>query len=68
LTGWILQQLQHLYAIEARLRERNAGPALRLAGRAHQSRPIMERLEQVFLRLNAGGKHLPQSPLGTELD
>ena len=68
LAGWILRQLQHLYAIEARLRENKAGPALRLAVRAHQSRPIVNRLERVFLRLKAGGKHLPQSPLGIALD
>lgn len=36
LAGWILRQLQHLYAIEARLRENQAGPVLRLAVRAHQ--------------------------------
>jgi transposase len=68
LAGWVLRQLQHLYRIEARLREGKAGPALRLAVRAHQSCPIVERLERVFLRLKAGGKHLPQSPLGTALD
>jgi transposase len=68
LAGWILRQLQHLYAIEARLRESKAGPVLRLAIRAHQSRPIVNRLERVFLRLKASGKHLPQSPLGTALD
>lgn len=68
LAGWILRQLQHLYAIEARLREQKAGPALRLAVRAHQSRPIVERLQRVFIRLKAAGKHLPQSPLGIALD
>jgi transposase len=68
LAGWILRQLQHLYAIEARLREGKAGPALRLAVRAHQSRPIVERLERVFLRLKTGRKQLPQSPLGMALD
>lgn len=36
--------------------------------RAHQSRPIVERLERVFLRLKTGGKQLPQSPLGGALD
>jgi transposase len=67
-AGWILRQLQHLYAIEARLREGKAGPALRLAVRAHQSRPIVERLERVCLRLKTGRKQLPQSPLGGALD
>lgn len=68
IAGWILRQLQHLYAIESDLRESPAGPALRQAVRAHQSRPIVERLERVFLRLKSSGKHLPQSPLGTALD
>ncbi len=68
LAGWILRQLQHLYRVEAGLRERRAGPKLRAAMRAWQSRPIVERLERVFLRLKAGGKHLPQSPLGIALD
>lgn len=68
LAGWILRQLQNLYAIEARLREGKAGPALREAVRAHQSRPIVERLERVLLRLKTGGKQLPQSPLGIALD
>ena len=68
LAGWLLRQLQHLYAIEARLRERKAGPQLRQAVRASESRPIVERLERVFLRLKTSGKHLPQSPLGSAID
>jgi transposase len=68
IASWILRQLQHLYAIESDLRESQAGPALRQAVRAHQSRPIVERLERVFLRLKSSGKHLPQSPLGKALD
>ena len=68
LAGWILRQLQHLYAIERQLRDHKAGPALRLAVRAHQSRPLIARLERVFFRLKATGRHLPQSPLGTALD
>jgi transposase len=68
IAGWILRQLQHLYAIESDLRESQAGPALRQAVRVHQTRPIVERLERVFLRLKSSGKYLPQSPLGTALD
>lgn len=67
-AGWIMRQIQHLYAIESRLREMKAGPKLRQAVRACQSRPIVERLERVFIRLKSGGKHLPQSPLGTAID
>ena len=65
---WILRRLQHLYAIEARLREKQAGPQLREAVRASESRPILARLERVLLRLKASGKQLPQSPLGIAID
>ena len=68
LAGWILRQMQHLYAMEWRLRQGKAGPVLRQALRAHHSRPIVERLKRALLRLKASGKHLPQSPLGIALD
>ena len=64
----LLRQIQHLSQIEARLREQRAGPRLRAAVRAPQSRPIVERLHRMFLRLKTSGKHLPQSLLGGALD
>ena len=67
-AGWIVRQIQHLYRIEATLRENRAGPRLRAAVRAHQSRPIVARLERVLLRLKASGRHLPQSLLGGAMD
>lgn len=67
-AGWILRQIQHLYRIEAALREKKAGPALRQAVRAHQSRPIMERVRQALLRFKAGRLHLPQSLLGQAVE
>jgi transposase len=67
-AGWLLRQIQHLYRVEARLREQRAGPKLRVAVRAHESRPIVERLERALIRLKAGGRHLPQSLLGIALD
>lgn len=67
-AAWSMRQLQHLYLIESRLRAVNAGPRLRQAVRAHQSRPIVQRLERALLRLKASGRHLPQSPLGTAMD
>lgn len=67
-AGWIMRQLQHLYVIESRLREIEAGPKLCQAVRAAESRPIVQRLERVLLRLKSSGKHLPQSPLGTAID
>ena len=68
-AGWLLRQLQHLYRIEADLRgKRHAGPNLRLAVRAHQSRMIVERFKKVIVRLKASGRHLPQSLLGQAID
>ena len=67
-AGWVLRQLQHLYLIESRLRETKAGPQLRHAVRAHQSRPIVQRLERVLLRFKSNGRHLPQSPMGSAID
>jgi transposase len=67
-AGWMMRQIQHLYRVEASLREQCAGPRLRQAVRAHQSRPLVQRLQRAFLRLKSGGKHLPQSLLGIALD
>ncbi|MEN9576772.1 MAG: hypothetical protein RL514_4627 [Verrucomicrobiota bacterium] len=67
-AGWIVRQIQHLYRIEAKLRVQRAGPRLRDAVRAHQSRPIVARLERVLLRLKAAGRQLPQSLLGGAMD
>jgi transposase len=67
-AGWLLRQIQHLYRVEARLREQRAGPKLRAAVRAHESRPIVERFERALVRLKAGGRHLPQSLLGIAMD
>ena len=67
-AGWIVRQIQNLYQVEALLREHRAGPKLRAAARAHQSRPIVERLERALVKLKASGRHLPQSPLGVAMD
>lgn len=67
-AGWLVRQIQHLYQVEAGLREHRAGPKLRAAVRAHQSRPIVERLQRVLVKLKAAGRHLPQSPLGGAID
>jgi transposase len=68
MSGWLLRQIQHLYRVEANLREHRAGPRLRQARRTSHSRPIIERLEKVLLRLKARGRYLPQSPLGGAID
>lgn len=70
-AGWILRQIQHLYAIESRLRgsrRGGTGAKLRQAIRAAQSRLIVERLQKILVHLKTQGRHLPQSPLGTAID
>jgi transposase len=67
-AGWLLRQIQHLYQIEARLREQKAGPKLRQAFRAHESKPIVERMEGALVRLKSSGRHLPQSLIGVAID
>lgn len=63
-----MRQIQHLYRIEARLREYLARPVLREVIRASASRPIVKRIQRVLVKLKASGRHLPQSPLGTAID
>ena len=67
-AGWIVRQIAHLYRIEKDLRERRAGPRLRAAVRAHQSRPLIARLQRALTRLKLSRRHLPQSPLGQAID
>ncbi len=62
LAGWFLRQIQHLYQVEARLRENKAGPRLREAVRAGGSRMIVERVRRAMSRVQP--RLLPQSPLG----
>jgi transposase len=67
-SGWLLRQIQHLYQVEAHLRGHRAGPRLRAAVRAHQSRPIVERIRKALVLLKASHRHLPQSLLGQAID
>jgi transposase len=67
-AGWIMRQIQHLYRVESRLREQRAGPRLRAAVRAHESRPIVQRLERALVRLKSSARPLPQSLLGIAID
>ena len=68
IVGWLLRQMGQLYAIERRLREERAGPRLRQAIRAAQSRPIHERLHRALVRLKIKKRYLPQSSLGKAID
>jgi transposase len=63
-AAWILRQIQHLYRVEAHLREQGSGPRLRQALRASQSRPIVERLRRALVGLKSSGRYLPQSLMG----
>ena len=67
-AGWIMRQIQHLYRIESALREKKAGPRLRQAVRAQQSRPIVERIKKALILFKASRRHLPQSLLGQAID
>jgi len=66
--GWILKQIANLYGIEKRLRQKRAGPRLRQAIRAAQSRPIHERIKRALIRLKTTKRYLPQSSLGKAID
>ena len=68
LIAWILLQLAHLYQIETRLRESNAGPALRQAVRAAESRMIHRRLKKVIEKLVLRRSILPKSKLGKAIN
>jgi transposase len=61
-SAWILGQIGQLYAIGRRLRESRAGPNLRAAVRAAQSRPIIDRLHRLFTKIQ--NQHRPQSLMG----
>ena len=67
-AGWILRHIQNLYRIEAGLRRRQAGPRLRQAIRASQSRPLVERIHRALIRIKQTKDHLPQSLMGQALD
>ena len=63
--GWMLRQIQLLYAIEKELRgdgRRRVSPRLREAARASQSAMIVRRLRAGLLRLQP--RQLPQSAFG----
>lgn len=67
-AGWLMLQIQHLYRIEKQLRESQAGPRLRQAVRASQSRMIVERIHRALSRIKRSRRHLPQSAMGKAID
>jgi transposase len=64
LVCWIVRQYAALYRIEDRLRDAKAGPALRAAVRASESRMVFQRLKRVIGRLALRKSILPKSKLG----
>ena len=68
IAGWLLRQIGHLYRIERKLRVSKAGPRLRAAVRAHQARPIYQRLHRIFTQLKSKHRYLPRSRMGLAID
>jgi len=67
-AAWMMRQIQHLYAVEAHLRQQRVGSRLREAVRANQSRPVVERIQRALVALKSNGRHLPQSLMGQAID
>jgi transposase len=66
-AGWLLRQIQHLYALEKTLRETKTGPALRHARRAAVAAPVLTRIKKALRLFQSSGRHLPQSLFGKAL-
>ena len=67
-AAWLLRQIVHLYQIERKLRDNRSGPRLRAAVRAHQARPIYQRLYRALTGLKIKRCYLPRSGMGLALD
>jgi transposase len=67
-AGWIMRQIQQLYAIESLLRERRCSAVLRAVIRAQQSEPVVQRIRRALVALKSSGRHLPQSLMGQAID
>jgi transposase len=65
-AAWLVGQIGKLYAVEKHLRDKHAGPRLRAAVRAWQSRPILERLRRALTVVRR--RVLPKSLLGQAID
>jgi hypothetical protein len=66
LSAWFVGQIGQLYAVEKKLREQKAGPALRQAMREWQSQPVLNRLRRAVELTRR--KTLPQGLLGQAID
>lgn len=66
LAAWFVRQIGLLYATEKHLRDKKAGPKLRSAVRAWQSRPVLERLRRAMEIVRR--RTLPEGLLGAAID
>jgi transposase len=66
LAAWFVRQIGLLYGVEKELRRKKAGPRLRAAVRAWQSRPVLERLRRAMELVRR--RTLPQGLLGQAID
>jgi hypothetical protein len=62
IAGWFMAQIGNIYEVEKRLRKMKAGPALRQAVRAAESRMVLNRIGKA-LKVQLV-KHLPKSQMG----
>jgi transposase len=67
-AGWFLRHIQHLYRVEAALRQQKAGPGLRQVVRTSHSRFVVQRIKAAVVKLKGSGRYLPQSVLGQAID
>ncbi len=66
LAAWFVRQIGLLYAVEKKLREQKAGPALRQAIRVWQAQPVLDRLHRAMELVRR--RTLPQGLLGQAID
>jgi len=66
LAAWFVRQIGLLYWVEKELRRKKAGPRLRAAVRAWQSRPVLQRLHRAMELVRR--RTLPQGLLGQAID
>jgi hypothetical protein len=67
ITGWILYQIGKIYRIEARLKERRAGPGLRRRARRLLLSRSYRHLAKLFDHLDKHRRILPKTALGKAL-
>lgn len=67
-AGWFVRQIQHLYQVEAQLRQGKASPKLRAVVRQQQSRAIVTRIHTALVKIKQSRRYLPKSLLGQAVE